>query len=210
MVLARSAPKLTLVPPPEPVDYAIEIANGDLFRPIMVRLADEGVPVRAIARAFRVPFAAVNETITAALQAARLLACPPIDWPPTQPSNQRTGRAVRHSESELITTLQHRYAITRQQALLLIVMLKRELATKEVLHAAAQLVHGPGQETSKKLVDVLICKLRKRMAKHGHTIETIWGGGYFLTENDRKAILKEIGLSRDPVTHVPVRSRPRR
>ncbi|MBO0715705.1 MAG: helix-turn-helix domain-containing protein [Rhizobiales bacterium] len=193
---------------PEPVDYAIEVANGHLFRPVMVRLADEGVPVRAIARSFRVPFAAVNETIAAALQAARLLACPPIDWPPTQPAHQRYGRAVRYSEGELITALQHRYNITRQQALLLIVMLKRELATKEMLHAAAQLVHGPGQETSRKLVDVLICKLRKRMAKHGFTIQTIWGGGYFLAENDRKAILQAVGRHPGPLK-VPVPKRRR-
>jgi len=200
-----------------PVDYLIEVIHGAVLRPVMVRLADEGVPVSAIARAMQVPSAAVHETIGAALQAARLLESPPTDWPPGQPASRRAGRRVVYDESELTTALQHRYDITRQQALLLVVMLKRPRATKEVLHAAAQAVHAPGHETSHKLVDVVICKLRKRMKRWGYEVHTIWAGGYFLSLDDRKEILKAVGLTLPDVNpdyaapiKVPVTSKPRR
>jgi len=189
--------------------------NDEVLRPIMVRLADEGVPVSAIARAMRVPREDVHETVGQALSAARLLESPPADWPPGQPAGQRQGRRVHCDETELTCALQHRYQLTRQQTLLLVVMLKRKLATKEALHAAAQAVHAPGHETSHKLVDVVLCKLRKRMAKHGYAIQTVWASGYFLSLDDRRAILKAVNVAlpdvepgqvKEPIK-VPVRRR---
>lgn len=183
----------------------------------MLRLAGEGVPISAIARCMNVPRTEVHEAIMVAVRGARLLAPPPADWPPGQPSSQRRGRAIRYDDIELTVALQRRFQITRQQTLLLLVMLKRSLATKEALHAAAQQVHGPEYETSQKLVDVLICKLRRRMKRHGFMIGTIWGAGYSLPIGHRKGILRAIGLAlpdldpqAQPPVKVPVRSTPRR
>jgi hypothetical protein len=202
-------------------DFAIELLHGEVLRPIMVRLADEGVPLSAIARATKVPLAAVHETVGQALSAARLLQSPPADWPPGQLSSQRQGRRVSFDETELTCALQHRFGLTRQQTLLLMVMLKRKLAAKDALHAAAQAVHAPGHETCPKLVEVVVCKLRKRMKRHGYQIHTVWASGYFLSLDDRKAILKEVGVAlahvepkvdlkvNEPL-QVPVTSRPPR
>ena len=140
----------------------------------------------------QVPLPAVNETIAAALAAASILESPPPDWPPGQPSSQRNGHRS-YSKGELVVALQHLIGITHQQALLLSVLIKKPRATKDVLHAAAQSISE--RQTKPKLIDVVIHKLRRRMARHGYRVMTIWGGGYYLYPEDRKAILDAIGMA---------------
>ena len=173
-------------------DYAIEVKWGEVLRPVMVRLADEGVPTSCISRSMGVPLPAVNETIAAALANAHILETPPADWPPGQPASERCGHRS-YSKGELIIALQHLLGITHQQALLLSVLIKKPRATKDVLHAAAQSISE--RPSKPKLIDVVIHKLRMRMQRHGYRIMTIWGGGYYLYPEDRKAILDAIGLS---------------
>jgi two-component system cell cycle response regulator CtrA len=41
------------------------------------------------------------------------------------------------------------------------------------------------KEPEVKIIDVFICKLRKKLAEaagHGNQIETVWGGGYMLRD----------------------------
>lgn len=42
-----------------------------------------------------------------------------------------------------------------------------------------------------KIIDVFMCKLRKKIEKYGVEIKTIWGGGYYLSP-EHKEILKKI------------------
>jgi len=186
------------MPQPAPAQDP-DFAHVGILCPIMVRLADEGVPLNAIARATQLPLPVVHATITDALQSARLLDRPPNEWPQKQPPTQRSGRKTPFHDYELITALQHRYDVTRQQALLLAVLLKKECASKEILHAAAQQIHAPDRpETCPKLIDVVIYKLRRRLIKHGYSIVTIWAGGYYLPANHRRNILAEIGFTVEP------------
>jgi hypothetical protein len=48
---------------------------------IAIRLADEGVPLRAIARATNIPSTQLYETLTVARMDGRLLSLPRDDWP---------------------------------------------------------------------------------------------------------------------------------
>lgn len=70
------------------------------------------------------------------------------------------------------------------------VLMAREVATKDAVMAALY------RDTSKdeaeiKIVDVLICKARKKLAPFGVSIETRWGEGYFLTPAT-KALVREM------------------
>ena len=62
---------------------------------IAVRLADEGVPLRAIARATDIPSARLYETLTLAKMEGRLLELPRDDWPPGYPRDRRSLQLSR-------------------------------------------------------------------------------------------------------------------
>jgi DNA-binding response OmpR family regulator len=57
------------------------------------------------------------------------------------------------------------------------------VATKERLHAALSDEIEP--ETDIKLVDVIVCKVRRKLAGHGMEIVTHWGRGYSLAPQTR-------------------------
>lgn len=60
------------------------------------------------------------------------------------------------------------------------VLLARELATKAAIMAALYSADGK-EEAEIKIVDVFVCKARKKLKPFGVEIETRWGEGYYLT-----------------------------
>jgi DNA-binding response OmpR family regulator len=58
--------------------------------------------------------------------------------------------------------------------------------SKEALHAA--LSGGIEADSDIKIVDVYVCKLRGKLARHGIGIETIWSQGYRLSAAGRAAL----------------------
>jgi two-component system cell cycle response regulator CtrA len=66
---------------------------------------------------------------------------------------------------------------------------KGAILTKEML---LDHLYGRGKEPELKIIDVFVCKLRKKIAKANggsHYIETIWGRGYALRDPE---IIQEI------------------
>jgi hypothetical protein len=51
-----------------------------------------------------------------------------------------------------------------------------------------------------KSVSVLICRLRKKLAKFGIVISTAWGTGFYLTGENRARLADLSGLSEEPAT----------
>lgn len=67
--------------------------------------------------------------------------------------------------------------LTSHEAKLFGFLLKREIATKEqAMHALYG--HLPNSDVEIKIVDVFVCKARKKLKPHGIEIETVWGRGY--------------------------------
>lgn len=60
------------------------------------------------------------------------------------------------------------------------VLLARELASKDAVMAALYRDTGK-DEADIKIVDVLVCKIRKKVTPFGIQIATRWGEGYYLT-----------------------------
>jgi len=63
-------------------------------------------------------------------------------------------------------------------------LVKHDFVSKEELHAA--ITHA----TQTKIVDVVIYRLRKKLARHSIKIDTIWGLGYRLRQESRDKIRK--------------------
>jgi two-component system cell cycle response regulator CtrA len=68
------------------------------------------------------------------------------------------------------------------QTLELLALRRGKTLTKDIFLSS---LYGGQDEPGPKIIDVFICKLRKKLApatNGGHVIETVWGGGYVLRE----------------------------
>lgn len=72
------------------------------------------------------------------------------------------------------------FCLTGKEAAVLGHLLARDLGTKRSIMAALYAVHADGDEPEIKIVDVFVCKLRKKVLPFGIEIGTRWGEGYFL------------------------------
>lgn len=157
---------------------------------VAVRLADEGIPVRAIARATHIPSDEVYATLRFAIANGSIVAMPKDDWPP---GSSRGNRSVLNG-----TPLEHEHALkcacasyfkaSPLEAAMLAVMLKRNEVTKEQLHSVIEQNRPTAgkEETDLKMVDVMICKLRKKLKPYDLEIKTLWGMGYLISAEHRE------------------------
>jgi len=155
-----------------------------------IRLADEGIPVRAIARSLKTPSEDIYEILKEAILTGALIELPKDDWPP---GSRRSKRSVFNgdpldNEETFQFACARAFKITRLESAILSLLLKRAQATREQLHHAIKQPR-PGQnreETEPKIVDVVICHMRKKLKPHDIKIETVWGIGYLITATDRE------------------------
>lgn len=150
---------------------------------VAIRMADEGIPVLAIARATHIPSDDIYQALRAAIARGSILEMPKDDWPP---KSGRGGRAptpnpLLQDEQQLRCACTRYFKATPLEAAMLSLMLKRDEVTKEQLHAVVENARPPGREiTEIKIVDVMICKLRKKIKDFDIEITTMWGVGYYI------------------------------
>lgn len=65
------------------------------------------------------------------------------------------------------------------------------VATKESLLEWMYQFAGDGDEPEIKIIDVFVCKMRKKLEPIGIRIDTLWGRGYALAVNSKPLIVKE-------------------
>ena len=160
---------------------------------MIVRLADEGLPVCAIARSLKMPSDDVRETIRAAVAEGVLVEYPKEDWAPSSTRNTRAPRlpSILDDEIRLFVACSRYFGTTRQQAIVLGMLLKRSEVTKEQLHQHIERYRPDAiEQTDIKLVDVLICILRRKLKPFGLKIKTMWGIGYLMDPADRVAAVR--------------------
>lgn len=71
------------------------------------------------------------------------------------------------------------FRLTSSEARVFAHLASRDIATKQSVMLALY-SDRPDVEPEAKIVDVFVCKLRKKVAGFGVTIETVWGQGYRL------------------------------
>jgi len=177
---------------------------------IAARLANEGIPVNVIARGLEVPAADVRLSLDDALASGRITEMPAADWPPTaRRADHLPPHIAAARDSDLVTSFMRSFKLTKLMASFMLVLVKREEADKATLHRViesqrAQRTSRPNnsEETDPKMVDVVICNLRKKLKPFALTINTLWGRGYYLDNQGRQRALalieREVENVREP------------
>lgn len=168
-----------------------------VYEQIATRLANEGIPVNVIARGLEVPASDVRISLDEALASGRITEMPAADWPPTaRRADHLPPHIAAARDADLVTSFMRAFKLTKLMALFLLVLVKREEADKATLHRVIEAqravrVNRPNdaEETNPKMVDVMICNLRKKLKVFGLTINTLWGRGYYLDTPDRQRVL---------------------
>ncbi len=98
------------------------------------------------------------------------------------------NEVLRQRLEEVTSTVFAIPGVTSKEMIILSTLYRREgIVTKGALHSALYQL-DPGEGADEKIIDVFICKLRKKLSEFGIVIETAWGRGYSLTEESRVII----------------------
>lgn len=169
---------------------------------IAVLAAHEGVPVMAICRIIQATSEHVYPALREAIASGRLTEMPRPDWPPTaRRQDHLPTLANAPSDQQMIFLLRRHFKLTNLEAGFLLVLLKTEHAEKAKLHGVVEQQRMNRQQrpdkmeaTDPKMVDVMICKLRKKLRDVDNeiVIDTIWGGGYLIKAEVKSAIFDRI------------------
>jgi len=164
---------------------------------VLVRLADEGIPVRAIARGLQIPSEEVRELLGEAVQAGNLLAVPKDDWPPLTGREERLPAFMgQFHDDTLILHIGYCFAVSRMQSAVLLQFLRRREVTRDFLHStleAQRAARGPAPSAKgpvpAEVVSVVLWALRQRLKAYfdGHrVIVTVTGQGYLMVPEYRR------------------------
>ena len=77
--------------------------------------------------------------------------------------------------------------LTYSERMLLGLLMRRHRATKDQMMTMLY-ADRPDEEPDSKILDVMICKMRKKLSPHGVEIRTIHGAGYEFTPTSREKI----------------------
>lgn len=169
---------------------------------VATRAANEGIPIAAIARIVNQPFDLILDVLKSAHSLGQISELPKGDWPPGVQWSARLPTIPRTASAEDVEfACRKTFRLTPLEAGVLVVLLRFEYADKDKLHGVceamrfsrAQRPDSP-EETDPKIVDVVICKLRKKLkAKNvSFVLTTSWGRGYYFEPKVKEAIYAEI------------------
>ena len=166
----------------------------------VIRGADEGIPIGAIKRIFCASQINVDvrDLVAQGVASGRLVAPPAEDWPALVPRDARRSMVRPHvsgeDDDELILKMARTLKTTKLESRVFMVLLRRGLATHKMLHDAVEFNRGnPANPTDEKIVDVVICKLRKKLELFGFSrptcgIDTVHSIGYDMTDAHREKV----------------------
>ncbi len=184
---------------------------------VIVAAANEGIPVAAIARITKQDLSDVYLLLKEAKDVGHILDLPRADWPPGVRASERLPTLSIPADDDLKFVCKRTLKLTALETGFLISLLKNREVDKTRLHHVVEQQRSSRQsqpdkqdETDPKMVDVIICKLRKKLktVDAALKIETIWGGGYCIDADMKPRILaaaygetngkKEAGSQRQP------------
>lgn len=111
-----------------------------------------------------------------------------------QEENEVLRERVRQLEDALGATgdeaviIAEKFDLSTTLATLLQMMIKRPIMLREGALLALYGHYTERDMPDQKIIDVFMCKLRKKLAPHGITIETDWGRGYHLSDETKQII----------------------
>jgi DNA-binding winged helix-turn-helix (wHTH) protein len=156
---------------------------------LAVRLANEGVPVRAIARAIQLPSAEIRGQLESARALGYLIDIPCEDWPAGYPREQRLlqlARLASRNKPALETAVRGIFKLSPKEAEILVLLLSRTEVERSRLVAAT---NGETANPSAISMRCNLCRLRKQIEPFGLAIETLYGYGYYMQQEHRRRAL---------------------
>ena len=165
--------------------------------------AVEGIPVAAIARILQQPFSLVHDTLKDLRARGVITQIPKSDWKPSDFIDERSPCFnTRMTEKDIMIACQKEFRLTKLKAGFLSMLLRHPHVTREQLHSVIETQRSsrgaqPDNTTDPKMVDVVICNLRKDLKKADPTVKvlTVWGQGYYIEQKVRSYVLEKIGPS---------------
>lgn len=167
------------------------------------RAANEGIPVAAIARIFQQPFGDVSAHLRIALACGQISQMPKPDWPPGAKWSDRSPTIPRSLHADDIEFhVKKLFRLTKLEVGFMMVLLTHDCADKDRLHGVVEQQRQSRQQrpdtqetTDPKMVDVMICKLRKKLRAVNEqvAIQTSWGKGYFFEPETKRLVSELIG-----------------
>src|SRR5262245_26038866 len=171
---------------------------------LAVRCANEGIPIAATARILLQPFEFIAGCLHSACSMGVCSHLPRSDWPVHVSRDERLPIAGRASYADIEFACRRTFRLTNLEAGFIAVLLRSLHVEKEKLHAvieqqrtSRQLRPYQQEITDPKMVDVIICKLRKKLksVEPMLVIKTNWGKGYFLEPVVKGRVFQLIGVS---------------
>lgn len=166
---------------------------------ITVNAANEGIPIAAIARITNTPFADVAECLQEAQARGALIDMPRPDWPPGIRVKDRYPAVSLPNDNDLQFLCGKAFKLTQLEAGFLVALLRHRQVEKGRLHGVVEhqrQTRSPNdhEATDPKMVDVMICKLRKKLKTIDPAlkIETIWGSGYYIEAEMKPRIIAHL------------------
>ena len=181
---------------PEDADAVPDTLHGP-----MGRAACEGIPVGAIARIFEYDMGEIYVVLNYLHSIGTISEVPKPDWPPTSRNADRLPQFdCRPQASNIQFIAQRVFKLTKLEAGFLTALIRCEHADKGMLHGIIEQQRMQRQSrpnklelTDPKMVDVMICKLRKKLRDHdaqfNGAVQTVWGGGYFIDSKTKATLL---------------------
>lgn len=170
---------------------------------LATRAANEGVPIAAIARIVQQPFDVVAAALREAQARGVIGEVPRADWPPQAKWSERLPSVPRSANAEDVEfACRKAFKLTNLEAGFMMVLLRCDCADKEKLHnviesqrRSRQNLPDSSELTDPKMVDVMICKLRKKLrdVSAEFIINTSWGKGYYFEPAVKQKIFALIG-----------------
>jgi uncharacterized protein YcgL (UPF0745 family) len=186
---------------------------------LAVRAADEGVPIAAIARILAVPFQDVVDGLKHAIERGQLVELPKADWPPGSRRNARVPLNAQHLTDDDIRFFgKQQFKCSPVEAEFFLTLMRNERVNKNKLHTviedrrAARTTRPDSMEaTDPKMVDVIICKLRRKLkdVDPAFVITTIWNDGYHLQPDHKRKLYEFLGgldVKEAPAPAAPAKS----
>lgn len=169
------------------------------------RAANEGIPIGAISRILQTGFDTIVHSLRRDKDLGLIGTVPRADWPPGQHWDARLPSCARSANVDDVTfACRQVFKLTNLEAGFLLVLLRYQCAEKFKLHTVIEqhrttrAFRPNAQETTDpKMVDVMICKLRKKLREYDDTIkiETAWGKGYYIEPDIKDAIYTHLGVN---------------
>lgn len=184
---------------------------------VVVRAANEGVPVAAIGRIIQQPFEIASDMLKSALSTGQIGSMPKSDWPPTAKRDDRLPSVPRSANStDIEFACRKVFKLTPLEAGFMMLLLKYEHADKARLHNVIEQLRNArsvrpdkNEITDPKMVDVMICKLRKKLrtVDEGIVISTVWAKGYYLDPEIKVRVYTLLGGFHEADRHRPENGR---